>query len=79
MNLYESICDGMNLLSAWEEVRTAGRAGGIDGVSLAEVESNQGKFLGDLQWQLEDRRSRSRWTSRRSETILKVPFQEPHQ
>jgi len=58
MTLYEHVCDGINLLSAWEEVRTAGRAGGIDGVSLADVESNQEKFLGDLQRKLEDRRYR---------------------
>ncbi|MGB9666589.1 MAG: CRISPR-associated endonuclease Cas1 [Candidatus Cryosericum sp.] len=58
MSLYEHVLDGLNLMSALQEVMAAGKAGGIDGITLADIQSNQNKYLGDLQHQLEERRYR---------------------
>lgn len=50
--LFKKMCDTKLLLHAWDIVKQKGSAGGIDGLSIADIDANIGDYIKQLQIEL---------------------------
>lgn len=50
--MFEELCKSSTLLAAWKMVKAKGSAGGIDGISIAEMDKDIGTHIQTLQEEL---------------------------